>query len=428
VKRTPAGDIIEFLSFSGPCDRISSLDRLRHRGWEKALRWLDDAGLAFYFLQRLKDTNSAEVIPTAVFSRLEKSFTANRERVEHMSGRFDFLNRKLNAAGIRYAVLKGISLVPQFCPYAPLRHQGDFDYLVDAQSLSAAQRILVEAGYTPKNSRSSQEFIFVIPGTRAPSRSPEQYSARAPHAVELHLDIWDGNMHGLPSISNLFSVGRARTREWNGFAFPALTDEDAFLLQVLHACHHLFNLWIRMSCLFEIGYFLSRRANDTELWSRIEQRVGDNLLLREFVVVVCELAAKLFAPPLPPLVQVWGARIRPEPRVWIEEYARSWAFSELPVYQFSLFPRSKLVLFLKRQYGNDASLQRPGITGVQLPPGLLRIASSVRNNPSLVLNAGWWKRQLLLRRSVFYALSGLRYLCEIPRWLWLTRTKMRSTP
>ena len=427
MKRALADNLVEFLSFSGPGDSIPALERVSHRDWERALLWLDDTGLALYFLQKRQDTNSADVIATSILSRLEANFAANQSRVEDMSRRFDALNRKLNKAGIGYAVLKGLSLVPQFCPYAPLRHQGDFDYLVDAQSLSAAQRVLVEAGYVPKDSPASQEFIFVMPGAEAPSRSGRQYSADAPHAVELHLDVWYSDLHGLPSLPNLFTVDRAKTHEWNGFAFPALTDEDAFLLQVVHACQHLFGQWIRMSCFFEIGYFLKRRGHDTALWNQIERRVGESLMVREFVVLVCELAARLFASPLPPLVRAWGATIRPGPRLWIEKYARSYAFCELPAYQFDLFPRSKLVLFLKNQYAvNTRPTKAVDLRGAVPLSRPSRIVSSVRRNPALVLDAGYWKHQLVVRRSIFHALAGLRYLCEIPRWLWLNRARVRS--
>ena len=345
-----------------------------------------------------------------------------------MSRRFDTLNRRFNEAGIGYAVLKGLSLVPQFCPYAPLRHQGDFDYLVDAASLSSAQRILLEAGYVPKDSPSKHEFIFVMPGAEAPSRSGRQYSADAPHAVELHLDVWDSDLLRLPTLPNLFTVERATPHEWNGFVFPALTDADAFLLQVVHACQHLFGLWIRMSCFLEIGYFLKRRAHDTALWNQIEQRVGDSLMVREFVVLVSELSAKLFASPMPPLVRAWGATIRPGPQLWIEKYARSFAFCEFPAYQFDLFPRSKLVLFLKNQYAvNIRPTKAVDLKGSLPLSRLSRIASSVRRNPALVLDSGYWKHQLVVRRSIFHALAGLRYLCETPRWLWRTRARARST-
>jgi hypothetical protein len=428
MKRALADDLVEFLSFSGPGDSIPALERVSHRDWDRCLLWLDDTGLAFYFLQKLRDTNSAGVIPSAILSRLEANFTANHGRVEDMSWRFDTLNRKFNEAGIGYAVLKGLSLVPQFCPYPPLRHQGDIDYLVDARSLSAAQRVLVEAGYVSKDSPASQEFIFVLPGAEAPSRSARQYSADAPHAVELHLDVWDGDLLRLPTLPNLFTVERATTHAWNGFVFPALTDEDGFLLQVVHACQHLFAQWIRMSCFFEIGYFLKRRAYDTALWNQIEQRVGDSLMVREFVVLVCELTAKLFASPIPALVRTWGATIRPGPRLWIEKYARSFAFCQLRAYQFDLFPRSKLVLFLKNQYAaNTRPTRTVDLRGALPLSRLSRVASSIRREPSLVLNAGYWKHQLVVRRSIFHALAGLRYLCEIPRWLWRTRARVRST-
>jgi Uncharacterised nucleotidyltransferase len=427
VRRTPAEDIVEFLSFSrDPCGRANDLKKLSLREWERVLSWLDDAGLALYFLQKLKNTNETDGVPAWVTSRLERNFAANQQRVGDMSNRLGFLNKKLSDAGVRYAVLKGLSLVPQFCPDATLRLQGDFDYLVDEQSLLAAQRVLVEAGYNPKASLSSQEFIFVMPGTEEPSGSAEQYEARAPHAVELHLDIWDSERNRLPSLRSLFFVERARTHHWNGFSFPALSDEDAFLLQVVHACNHFFAYWIRMSSLYEIGYFLNWRASDTSLWDRIEQRVGDNLVLQELVVVVTELVAKLFVVPLPSLVQVWGLRIRPASRVWIESYARHWAFCEPPVYQFRLFPRAKLVLFLHQQYKDPCADKALVRNRVLTFSRFSRIASSVKEKPSLMLDAAWWKRQLLIRRSLFHALAGLRYLCEIPRWRWLNRARMRS--
>ena len=296
---------------------------------------------------------------------------------------------------------------------------------MDGESLSVARRVLGDAGYAPKESRSSKEFIFVIPGGE-PSRSADQYSPQAPHAVELHLDIWDPGLHGAPSIPTLFSVYRSKTYHGTELTFPALADEDAFLLQIVHACHHFFTLWIRMSCLLEIAYFLNRRAGDAELWSRIEQRVGDSAILREFVVIVTELAARLFACPLPAQVRVWGGSLRPGARVWIEHYARRWAFCELPVYQFSLFPRSKLALFLRQQYVDTSVAQDFSEQNGALPASrLARIASSVRNEPSLILNAHWWRRQLLVRRSIFHALAGARYVCEIPRWRWLNRTRAR---
>ena len=426
-RRTPAQRIVDFLSFSSDENQnIEGLRNFRQQGWKRVLRWLDDSGLALYFLQKLKSTIATDTVPTWVISCLEQRFTANGQRVGEMAYRFDALNRKFNDAGVRYVVLKGLSLIPDYCPDAQLRHQGDFDYLVDDESLPMAQRVVAEAGYSPKLSISSQESIYLMPGKESASRGPEQYSAGAPHAVELHLDIWESDVHRLPSMPSLFSVNQSRIHEWNGLAFPVLTGEDSFLLQVLHACHHLFTYWIRMSCFFEIGFLLNQRASDTSLWNRVEQRVGDNLMLREFVVVITELAAKLFAAPIPLLVRTWSEGIRPATRVWIENYAQHCAFCVVPAYELCLFPRAKLVLFLQQQY-QVACVQKHSVRNRLIKfSRLSRMASSVKDKPSLVLNAGWWKRQLFIRRSLFHFLAGLRYLCEIPRWRWLNRARMRS--
>jgi len=427
VKRDIREDVARFLSFSGDsCEGLNAVEKFSDREWTQVLQWLYDSGLAFYFLQKLKDTNKTGVVPASVLSRLERSFAANEARVEDMSRRFGLINDRFNDAGIRFVVLKGFSLTPEFCPYAPLRHQGDFDYLVDGDSLAAASRVLSDAGYIAKESRSSEEFIFVHPVGK-PSRGAEQYLPSAPHAVELHVDLWDSGLHRVSGIPNLFSVERTETRHWNGLRFPALSDEDAFLLQVVHACHHLFTLWIRMSCLLEIAYFLNRRSGDAELWNRIDSRVGDNVVLREFVVIVSEMAARLFAAPLPQIVRVWGESLRPASRIWIEHYSRRWLFCELPVYQFRLFPRSKLAVFLRQQYQDTSVALESQESKQEAPPSsrLGRIASSIGKKPALALNGGWWKRQMLLRRAVFHALAGVRYICEIPRWRWLNRSSVR---
>ena len=429
MRRTPALNIIKFLSLSdSSAEGVTALGAVRERDWKRALTWLDDTGLAFYFLQKIKDSDLSDSIPSWVLSRLEKSFAANHERVGYMTERFGSLNRRLDGAGIRYAVLKGHSLVPDFCPDAYLRYQADFDYLVDRTSLERAKKVVMEAGYSPKPwaSESSQEYIFLAAKTEK-SRNPDQYSVSAGHAVELHLDIWDADQFGLPSIPKLFSVDRTRTQRWNGLIFPVLSDEDAFLIQVLHASHHLFTYWLRMACLLEIAFFLNHRASDTSLWNKVEQRIGDNLMLKEFAVLITELAAGLFTAPIPQRIRMWGEQIRPATRVWIENYAHQCAFYEVPSYELSLLPRAKLVLFLQQQYDCVNTPKNAVRNRLIKFSRFSRMASSIKAEPHLILNRSWWKRHLPLRRGLFHLLSGIRYFCEIPRWRWLNRGGNRSS-
>jgi Uncharacterised nucleotidyltransferase len=363
-------------------------------------------------------------VPEPLLCRLAADFVANQERTAALADRMRYINEQFQHAGLRFAVLKGFSLVPEYCPHISLRHQGDLDYLIDEQSLEAARRILADVGYLTKQSRSSKESLFFMPGTIPRSRGSEQYSARAPHAVELHLDIWDGEVLRLPSVARLFTAKRVVIQEIEGIRFPALDDADAFLIQVLHAMSHVFSHWIKVGSLFEIAFFLNQRAREASLWDKIEHRVGGNAVLRELVVVVSAAAAQLFGAPLPELVQTWGVQLRPGARVWIDRYCCKWALSELPVHEIRFFSTSKLSVFLHQQYRGDPVQPADGSPA----PSAWRpswIAFALRKNPSLILNLEWWKQHKLPRRCIYYGFAWLRYLCEVPRWLWLNGMRFR---
>jgi len=424
VTQTPADTIISFLSYSSNAtEGLTPLRNLPDRKWRRILTWLDEAGLALYFLDKVIQTDSTRQIPSWVISRLERCLLANQARVSELSAQFARLNQSFAAANVSFAVVKGFSMVPQYCPDASLRHQGDLDYLIDEASIGAAERIVLEAGYNLKPRTSSQEFIFIKPGNGPPSQSQDQYSPLSPHAVELHLNMWDSDQHPLPEIPHLFSPARAQSHSWNELSFPALNDPDAFLLQVLHACQHLFTYWIRMSSLYEIGFFLNHRSSDTLLWNQVKQRVGENRIVREFVVVVSQLSAKLFAAPLPDLIQDWARETRPAVRTWIDHYSRECALCDVPAYEFRFLPKAKLVLFLQQQYVDECRDKQVLRTRLLKSTRVARMVESVKAQPSLLLNRFWWKRQLVIRRTLFHAMAGLRYLLEIPRWQWLNRTK-----
>ena len=175
--------------------------------------------------------------------------------------------------------------------------------------------------------------------------------------------------------------------------------------------------WVRMSWLYEIGYFLSRRATDSPLWGRIERRVGDDRQLREMVVVIAELAAQFFRAPLPCTLRIWAKDLRPAVRIWIQSYARTWIFGENRVDQFSLLPSAKLVLFLHQQYASDTGARRRLVWAQLLPSTrLYRIARSIRSQPSTIISARWRQRERVFRRFFFHVTAGLRYVWEIPRW------------
>jgi hypothetical protein len=427
VKRTVAEAVVNYLSFSGKTSaHVGELAGFRDREWKQGVSWLHDTGLALYLLQKLKRGNVTDIVPKATLSRLEENLAANRRRVIYMASQFEFLNQKLSAAGVRYAAVKGFSLVPQFCPDASLRHQSDFDYLIDHQSLPLAQTVLEEAGYFLSKHKAN-EFVFLMPSRAIPPPDDEQYEAHAPHAVELRVAFWDSDFHGVFLTGPRFSVDNTRTQRWQNSVFPALPEEDAFLLQVIHAFNHVLTGGVRMAWLYEIGYFLSQRSTDELLWQRVERRIGEDALLREIVVVVTELSAHFFKAPLPTTSIIWAQKLDPAVRIWINYYARTWVFAKNRVDQLGLFSAAKVVLFLHQQYLPDASRRHQ--MRIRLLPleQLFQRAGSITGKSSA--NDGGRRRQLkhALIRFLFHATAGLRYLWEIPRWRRLNKASARRS-
>jgi hypothetical protein len=427
VKRTVAEAVVNYLSFSGKTSaHVGELAGFRDREWKQGVSWLHDTGLALYLLQKLKRGNVTDIVPKATLSRLEENLAANRRRVIYMASQFEFLNQKLSAAGVRYAAVKGFSLVPQFCPDASLRHQSDFDYLIDHQSLPLAQTVLEEAGYFLSKHKAN-EFVFLMPSRVIPPPDDEQYEAHAPHAVELRVAFWDSDFHGVFLTGPRFSVDNTRTQRWQNSVFPALPEEDAFLLQVIHAFNHVLTGGVRMAWLYEIGYFLSQRSTDELLWQRVERRIGEDALLREIVVVVTELSAHFFKAPLPTTSIIWAQKLDPAVRIWINNYARTWVFAKNRVDQLGLFSAAKVVLFLHQQYLPDASRRHQ--MRIRLLPleQLFQRAGSITGKSSA--NDGGRRRQLkhALIRFLFHATAGLRYLWEIPRWRRLNKASARRS-
>jgi hypothetical protein len=411
LNRALAEAVVGCLRVSGATtDNLDRVARFRQRDWDRTLKWLEYSGLTFYFLQSLQDHLATGILPAAILSRFEGAFTHNQQRNTHMAAEFDRVNQILTESGAQYAVIKGFSLVPQFCPDASLRRQSDFDYLVSRQSLGVAQRALEQHGYS-LSEFSNHELILVKPSAASPQAGHDRHLPRW-YVVELHTEVWEDDLYQIPIAEPSYLENR-NSGHWNGLVFPTLPEEDAFLVQMLHAFKHILGCWVKMSWLLEIAYFLTRRAPDAAFWQKIEQRCALEPLLSEITVVVTKLAAQLFSCPIPSAIGAWAEGLRPEKRVWIEKYGRHWAFGEYPVYDPAWFSPAKLALFLHQLYVADPKI-RKSLTQRRLFPRK-RYLRSMNPNGQL-LPTTWKRRDWLARQFIFHVGSGLRYLWEIPRW------------
>jgi hypothetical protein len=428
MNRKLAEAIIGCLQFSGASYDFGQLARFSPRDWKQTTGWIDRAGLTLYLVERLRACGATEVLPPRALARFEQNLADNRRRVDHLLYETGCINEKLDQAGVQYVVIKGFSLWPEFCSNPYLRTQSDLDYLVARQSLRTAQNVLFELGYEGRRRRFDvQQFAFERPLRRVPSQFDSPYKLQTTPMVELHVGIWEDMTHHVPLEEPAFVLNSPKLKEWGGLQFPVLSDEDALLLQLLHAFQHMLSCWVKLSWLLEIGRFMEKRWRDSLFWKRFGERLQGEPQLAEFSTIAFELTANVFSAPMPEVAQHWRQFLRPSARLWLDNYGRRWALGESPPHKSKLFPDSKLSLFISGEYIPDLQARRDILRHKLMPwkiPGKQPAAvfAQVKNRPSTRLQALWVDSAFTAQRLSFHASAGLRYLWELPRWLNLTKS------
>ena len=427
VNRDLAESIVGSLQLSGRSYDFTQLARFSSRDWDQTLGWLDHSGLTLYLLKRLKDGGATQVLPSQVLARFEENLADNKSRMQQLLSETGCINEKFNQAGVQYVVVKGLSLWPEFCSDPYLRTQCDIDYMVSQQSIGAAKSVLAESGYEAKR-YSDVQFEYERPLQRVPSQYDSPYKLQTTPTVELHVGIWENMKHRVPLEEPAFVLDNPNIQEWEGLRFPVLSDEDAFLLQVLHAFQHLLSYWVKPSWLLEIGRFMDRRRHDSVFWSEFSRRLEGQPQYVEFATITLELAAKMFSAPMPEVLQHWSGRLRRSARLWLDNYGRSWALGERPPHRSKVFPTSKLSLFFQTEYIPDVRARRDFLRRELIPwkvPGKQPsvVFEQVKSKPWTRMQALWLDSAFTAQRLSFHAGAGLRYLWELPRWRSLSRSR-----
>ena len=380
--------------------------------WSRALEWLDVSGLALYFRHKVASTEGLQVLPLYVQARLARSYEQNCLCVESITRDSLGLHSLLDDVGVQFAVLKGLAMVPDYCPDPTLRVQYDHDYLIRPNALARAEAALQAAGYRPKISREGYHITYIRPAPEGgpPSAPDGRYSARLPRPVELHIRLWENSEEKIEIPLGTDFMDRLQDRVVLGLEFPALCDEDALLFQVLHAFRHVLRNWCRLSVFLEISHFLRRRAEDPGFWTRYQDRIAGLHWAPEISALVFNLTRVLFGSSIP---AEFNPRVDPKfsaiAGAWIDLYGLPGALAN--------FRGNKNSLFLHREFVTDRCkwleirkrrlfpFRRPH----QLPDALLtRGPNGTRRRLAQHLHD--------FRRLRFHALSALRYACEYPRW------------
>lgn len=408
-----ARTMVNCLTANGPAaNHLARLRTWARRDWQGALRWLHTGGLALYFRHRLKELGAEGVLPSEVRVRLLRNHTTHCRRVAAMRNEFDQLNRCFAEAGIRFAALKGFSMIPDYCPDATLRTQYDFDYLVAPESKAQAEEALRAASYVGSSGDDAGRLVFFRSNRppRIPAHDDELYSPDLPLRVEVHTRLWEPGPEAIrvPGLDD--ALGRVQIREWQGLSFPALADEDALAFQVVHALRHIFENWCRLSILLEIATFLERRSKDEGFWERFRHRAGSCPGFPKAAAVVFSLSAGLFRAQFAPSLREWvELNLSASLARWVVTYGLDGALEN--------FMGEKFSLFLQREFVADASTWRSVRKRKLFPlhiPNRAAQATSPGWGPGL--SAACKQAMHVVRRLRFHLISVLRYAWELPRW------------
>lgn len=395
-----AEQIVQFLRLDED-GVVADLQGFTPRDWSRVLPWLDASGLALYFLYRLEGRNGGSILPPPVLTRLRQNQEDNRQRSNAFAEEMRVIHRRFAASEVEFAVLKGYSLVPAYCPAPALRHQCDLDYLIAENDVHLAGRVLHVLGYS-RVSQAPDSYTFARSTGDLPRRD-NIYKAQLNYSVELHTTLWDNDevakLEQLPH-----ALERRQSFQVSELIFPVLAPEDQFIHQCMHVLSHVLQFWIRLAWLYEIAAFLQRMRADAAFWRTVQDRIEGKPYIEKAVQFVTLLAASIFHVESPKIQEGASRTLR----LWVNEYGHQWALHNLP--------GSKLSLFLFREFMDEKQwqrLQRQRLFPIHRPHSATQVNAS---RPRRGMHARFAECRYAGQRLAFHLRETWRYLCEKASW------------
>jgi hypothetical protein len=390
------------------CDPLrmeyARLLHLSHKEWKDLLHWLDTSGLALYFLDRLKELELLDILPSPVLARLMQNLADNTERMNGMIAESAAVQRRFQEAGLSYAVLKGFSLWPTSVPKPELRSQLDLDFLVAEEGAMEARRILEDAGYrltiiAGENGRSWQ---FESTENRSSSLK-HLYKSGMRRSTDLHLEPAGVGRESRLSCTQKLS--------FHGIDMPILSPLDQFVGQGLHVYQHVCCEFIRAAHLIEFRRHVISRQPDDIFWSKLREQVAGNPEMCVRLGMVILLISRAMGQFAPEALTHWTVgQLSATASLWVDKYGKRTALAS--------YPGSKLYLLLQdemKPIGLAAKRSRmQALVPRRLPPAFVHVATGETFSARIKRYRN--QLQFVFFRLRFHLLEGMRYLFESILW------------
>jgi MFS family permease len=300
------------LNFSQPSTEL--LRSLSEADWSNALAFLDHAGLTLIFC-----ANSNELLPPWVRERFERNLAGNTERLLRLRSSVEEIARLFHDRRVEYLQLKGFSQEADYVADARLRVQYDIDLFAPAESLMAAREALRELGYEPVSGTDRLPIDHLAPMLRRTvwQWRGDYFDPDIPSPVDLHFRFWDAGTERIDAPEIEAFWGRRVERE----KVPVLDPRDRLGYAALHSLRHLLRASVRVSHIYEIAYFLERRADNEQFWTGWHELHPEPM--RKLESISFRFAAEWFGCRVAPTVQEEISRHTESVSQWFESSAAS---------------------------------------------------------------------------------------------------------
>jgi Uncharacterised nucleotidyltransferase len=407
--QTPKRLVLRALQRDPDFAAIATLPSPGSRNGQRLMLWLDESGLALNLLVGIRTQAASSRSIEEWREVLELRMERNAIRMKDMLAEFQRLNNAFRTKGIRVITLKGFSLVPDFCPDPVVRHQTDFDYLVDPHEVAAAGEVLQSFGYSTPKLSCTEESSFITPLFHTPARGDNLYALQHHRQVDLHVSVIESSPW-LDIAVPRNSVQHAVPRNLKGVQFYSLPLADQFVCQALHAFRHCFRSWLRLSWLLELGRCMELHQADDALWEIVIARSGDGPTMRRIFAFVLSLTNRLFQARIPsPFLSRISPSMTPVMLAWLDQFSVEWAISD--------WPGNLSNLFLASEFISDKKLRKQYFASRLLPKRArmsIETMASPQKKHSMAWNFQRW--QYLAHRSRVHLKSLVSLPLEQLRW------------
>jgi hypothetical protein len=301
----------------------AALEAIPRSAWPALLHAADAEGLTLPLGLRCRG-----LLPAMVEARIAHNLENNAARHERLSASYAQVAAALQARGIPFVLLKGLSKTRYYVADLRYRPQYDIDIYCPESGLASAREAIEGLGYEAMRDTSHSETDHLPRMVRKTGWKwrEDYFDPEMPTAIELHFQFWNPTSEGF-SVGDLKPFWDRRViRNIATLQLPALSEVDALTYSALHLVRHLLHGALQFQHIYEMAHFLESSAADDTFWNEWEE--SGLVSCRVVEGIAFRLAAEWFHCRLHPAASRAVAKLPNPVQLWFQMFGTSPTLTE----------------------------------------------------------------------------------------------------